>query len=100
MGGYGVGHRIPLPYTRTLINEAIRGNLVNCEMIKDPVFGFQIVTECPDVPKEILDPSYAYCDKNEYNDRVKTLVSKFVQNMESMSEKVPPDVLDSGPKLI
>ena len=100
MGGYGVGHRIPLPYTRTLINEAIRGNLVNCPMTKDPVFGFQVVTECPDVPKEILDPSSSYCDKAEYNDRVKILVAKFVKNMESMSEKVPADVLNSGPKLI
>jgi phosphoenolpyruvate carboxykinase (ATP) len=99
MGGYGIGHRIPLPYTRTLINEAIQGALVSCPMVKDPVFGFQVVTECHDVPREILDPSYAYCDKNAYNDRVKNLVSKFVKNMETLSEKVPAAVLNSGPKI-
>jgi phosphoenolpyruvate carboxykinase (ATP) len=101
MGGYGSGsgHRIPLPYTRTLINEAIKGSLETCPMSEDPVFGFQVVTECPDVPKEILDPSVAYCDKNEFNDRVRILVSKFIANMETLGEKVPEDVLNSGPKL-
>ena len=35
-GPYGVGHRIDLPYTRALVHDALRGELDNCPMRKDP----------------------------------------------------------------
>lgn len=99
MGGYGKGFRIQLPYTRALINEAISGTLLKSSMIKDPVFGYNVISECQGVPKEILDPSHSWGDKEEYRDKVKMLATKFAYNMDSLDQNIPAEIVNSGPKL-
>ena len=55
-GGYGVGHRIELTYTRAMIKAALKGALDHTNYITHPNFKVQIPLSCPDVPSEILQP--------------------------------------------
>ena len=53
-GPYGVGKRISIRYTRALLNAALNGKLDKVKFTKDPIFGFEVPTQCPDVPDEVL----------------------------------------------
>jgi len=52
-GGHGVGKRISLKNTRAIIDAIHSGALAEAKTERDPVFGFDIVTEVPGVPSEI-----------------------------------------------
>lgn len=96
-GEFGVGERIPLPYTRNLITAAMKGTLLQRNMVKDKNFGFLNITECPDVPSEILDPEKAWKDKNQYSKAAKTLVDKFIENLGNIGRDVTEEILSGGP---
>lgn len=49
-GAYGVGKRIKLANTRAIVDAIHSGKLVKSETQKDPIFGFEVITECPNVP--------------------------------------------------
>jgi len=53
-GAHGVGKRISLNLTRAIIDAIYSGALARAKTERDPIFGFDIVTECPGVPGEIL----------------------------------------------
>lgn len=55
-GMYGVGKRMNLPYTRAMVSAALNGELDNVPCENDDIFGMQVPTSCPDVPREILIP--------------------------------------------
>src|SRR5436305_7760447 len=46
-GGYGVGKRIKLAHTRAIIDAIHSGALGDAPVERDPVFGVEVVTECP-----------------------------------------------------
>ncbi len=98
-GAYGVGKRISIKYTRALLNAALTGKLDKVKFTKDPVFGFEIPTQCPDVPDEVLNPSTSWTDKKEYDKRYKDLAMRFVQNFAKFEDGTSQDVKDAGPKV-
>jgi phosphoenolpyruvate carboxykinase (ATP) len=51
-----LGKRISLKNTRAIIDAIHSGALAKAKNARDPVFGFEIVIECPGVPAEILQP--------------------------------------------
>ncbi|OFZ22694.1 MAG: phosphoenolpyruvate carboxykinase (ATP) [Bdellovibrionales bacterium RIFOXYA1_FULL_36_14] len=55
-GKYGVGKRIKLSYTRSMLEAAICGNLDQVEYSFDEIFQVNIPKTCPEVPEEILSP--------------------------------------------
>jgi len=55
-GPYGIGKRISIHHTRTLLNAALDGTLSQVEYRTDPVFGFQVPKSCPGVPDKVLRP--------------------------------------------
>ena len=56
-GGYGVGKRIKLKHTRAIIDAIHGGALAKAQDRARSVFGFDVVTECPVCPSEILRPA-------------------------------------------
>jgi phosphoenolpyruvate carboxykinase (ATP) len=98
-GKYGVGHRISIKHTRNVLNAALEGKLDNVEFIVDPVFGFQIPTEAPGVPSEILQPSNLWSDKNEYMEVYKGLAHKYVDNFKKYESGVSDDIKNAAPKI-
>ena len=98
-GPYGVGKRISIRYTRALLNAALNGKLDDVKYKKDPVFGFEMPTECPDVPSDVLDPSTSWNDKKEYDRRYKDLAMRFIQNFSKFEDQTPKEVMDAEPKI-
>lgn len=98
-GAFGVGKRISIKYTRTLLNAALNGKLANVKYKKDPIFGFEIPETCPGVPVEVLDPATSWNDKAEYDKRYKDLALRFKKNFEKFAENTPQDVIDAGPRV-
>ncbi len=79
-GGYGVGSRMKLKFTRAMIDAAFSGDLDNVEYLTDPVFGLSVPTSCPDVPAEILTPRNTWADKDAYDAKAKQLFEMFEAN--------------------
>ncbi|MCG8585462.1 MAG: phosphoenolpyruvate carboxykinase (ATP), partial [Pirellulales bacterium] len=55
-GAYGVGQRISLKYTRAIIDAIHSGELADAPTATDPIFGLEVPTQCPHVPRKILVP--------------------------------------------
>src|SRR5690606_6711849 len=62
-GEYGVGSRMKLSYTRTMVRAAIKGELHDVETEKEEIFGLQIPKQIEGVPANILNPREAWADK-------------------------------------
>jgi phosphoenolpyruvate carboxykinase (ATP) len=98
-GPYGVGKRISIRHTRALLNAALSGTLDQVHYAKDPVFGFEVPTECPNVPAEVLSPSSSWGDKKEYDRRYKDLAMRFKENFAKFTDNTPQAVIEAGPKV-
>jgi phosphoenolpyruvate carboxykinase (ATP) len=98
-GPYGVGKRISIRHTRALLNAALTGLLNNVNYTVDPVFGFEVPTECPGVPDEVLSPSSSWADKAEYDRRYKDLAQRFQENFAKFTDHTPAEIVEAGPKV-
>jgi phosphoenolpyruvate carboxykinase (ATP) len=96
-GPFGVGKRISLPNTRAII-DAIHGGLLNSAPTRqEPFFGLNVVTECPGVPQEILDPRGTWDDPKEYDEMAKKLAGLFNENFKEFADGVSEAVQAAGP---
>jgi len=96
-GPYGVGNRMKLAYTRTMVNAAIEGALNSVPGKKDPVFQVEVPEFCPGVPKEFLDARGMWADKAAYDAAAKDLAARFRKNFESKFGSVAADIIAAGP---
>ena len=92
-GGYGVGSRMKIAYTRAMLNAAIEGRLANVPFENEPFFGLAIPTAVPDVPSEVLNPRNAWADKAAYDEQAKHLAGLFAENFQRFESHASPDVL-------
>ena len=97
-GGFGVGKRISIRHTRTLLNAALDGKLDNVEYRKDKLFGFEVPLSCPEVPEDVLDPVELWGNKDEYWKRYDALAARYIENFKLYSAGCPSEVLAAGPK--
>ncbi len=96
-GGYGVGNRMKLSYTRAMITAALNGELDQVEFEKHPVFGMLMPKMCPGVPKELLHPRYTWADRAAYDQAAIKLAEMFIQNFEKYAAGVSQEILQSAP---
>ena len=92
-GGYGVGKRMPINVTRTLLRAALSGELAKATFVQDGVFGLQIPAACDGVPTDILSPRAMWSDKDGYDATAKKLITLFTENFKKFEAGVTPDVL-------
>src|SRR3954468_20224452 len=59
-GAYGVGKRMKLALTRTIVDAIHSGKLADAPTTPDPVFGVGTVTACAGVPEDVLVPRQAW----------------------------------------
>ena len=97
-GGWGVGKRISIRHTRNLLNAALDGRLAEVGYRHDRLFGFEVPTECPEVPPEVLDPSSSWGSKDEYWKRYDALAARYVENFKLYADGCPPEVAAAGPR--
>jgi len=97
-GKFGVGKRISIRHTRNMLNAVLDGQLDNVKFRKDKVFNFDIPKTCPNVPDDVLDPSNAWGNKNEYWMKYDALASRYIENFKVFIEGCPEDIVNAGPK--
>ena len=79
-GAFGVGKRIKLAHTRAIVNAIHNGALIDAKKQRDPIFGLDFVTECPNVPREVLTPRETWGDKSAYDATARKLAELFKTN--------------------
>jgi len=96
-GAYGAGKRISLKNTRAIIDAIHSGDLAKAKTARDPVFGFNIVVECPGVPAEILRPRESWADKSAYDTTAKKLATLFNKNVETYAAGASAEMKAAAP---
>lgn len=97
-GEFGVGKRINLGYTRSMVRAVLMGKLDDVDYSKDSVFGLHMPVVCPDVPTEILNPKSTWADQSAYDRKAKELAGLFVENIKKF-DGVSDEVVAAGPQL-
>jgi phosphoenolpyruvate carboxykinase (ATP) len=98
-GKYGVGRRMPIKVTRTLLAVALDGSLRNASFRTDPYFGFSVPTSVPGVEPHLLYPFKTWRDKAEFDQTARRLVGMFRDNFVRFESHVDPDVRAAAPEV-
>jgi len=96
-GAHGTGKRISLKHTRAIIDAIHSGALTKAKTQRDATFGFDVITECPNVPSEILVPRNAWADKSAYDATAKKLAGLFKENFKTYEAGASAEVKAAGP---
>jgi len=98
-GPYGIGKRIDLKYTRSMVTAVINGELDKRSFKFHQIFNLEIPLECPGVPNELLDPAQTWNNQKEYLQAATKLANLFIQNFQKFGE-VSQKIIDAGPKKV
>lgn len=98
-GAYGVGSRMPIKATRTLLHAALDGSLKNADFRTDPNFGFAVPVDVDGVDRTMLNPRETWADKARYDEQARKLVRMFIDNFGLFEQHVDVAVLDAAPAL-
>ncbi len=98
-GGYGVGQRMKLAYTRAMLTAALQGQLDGVPMEPHAFFRMMVPKACPEVPPEMLDARGMWGDKNAYDRAALDLSGRFSKNLEEFSN-ISPEVMEAGPVVL
>ena len=96
-GGFGVGKRMKLSYTRAMIAAAMRGELDDVTYQVDENFGLAVPQSCPTVPAELLNPKETWADEAAYNAAAKHLAQLFKANFAPMEIMASAAILEGAP---
>ena len=97
-GPYGVGERMRLAHTRTMIRAALAGELDRICTRPDSVFGVAVPQHVSGVPDELLDPRSTWTAPAAYDEQAHKLAALFRRNFEQFADDVPAAVPEAGPK--
>ncbi|HEU0015760.1 MAG TPA: phosphoenolpyruvate carboxykinase (ATP), partial [Longimicrobium sp.] len=97
-GGYGVGHRMKLAYTRAMVRAALAGELDGAETETVPFFNLEIPKSVPDVPAEVLNPRGTWADAAAYDAQARKLAQAFADNFQQFADRVPESVRKASPR--
>ncbi len=96
-GAYGVGSRIKLQYTRSIIDAIHDGSLHGPQFKTDPVFGLSYPLACPGLPSEILNPRNTWSDKDAFDSTAAQLAAKFNENFKEYEDQASDAIKSAGP---
>ncbi|PWB65641.1 MAG: phosphoenolpyruvate carboxykinase (ATP) [Bradyrhizobiaceae bacterium] len=98
-GKYGVGRRMPIKVTRTLLSAALDGSLKSVKFRTDPYFGFSVPTELAGVEPHLLYPYKTWRDKADFDATARRLVRMFQDNFVKFEPHVDADVKAAAPEV-
>jgi phosphoenolpyruvate carboxykinase (ATP) len=96
-GPYGVGKRVKIAYTRSMVHAILDGALDGVATRQDPVFGLAVPTSVPNVPADVLDPRGTWPDPAAYDAQAHTLAGMFRANFTKFSP-MAQSVQAAGPR--
>lgn len=91
-GSYGVGQRMPIGFTRALLEAALEGRLHQAEFRQEEAFGLEIPTAAAGVPHHLLLPKRSWQDHAAYDISANRVKSLFVENFRRFEPFVGDDV--------
>jgi phosphoenolpyruvate carboxykinase (ATP) len=89
-GGVGVGNRIALSHTRSIVRAVLGGTLDDVDVVAEPFFGLHVPLAVPGVPDEMLLPRIAWADKDAYEDAARRLSLMFRENFRKYESRDAP----------
>jgi len=95
-GAAGVGQRMPINVTRTLLRAVLSGDLAKVNFVEDGRFGLMIPQSAEGVPSDILHPRTMWKDKDAYDTTAQKLITLFTENFKKFEAKVAPEVVKAG----
>ena len=81
-GSFGVGARMDISITRTIVRAALNGELDGIEMREDPLFHILVPQTCPGVDCSILNPRNTWTDKDAFDQRALRLAGDFAKHFD------------------
>ena len=78
-GAYGVGKRMKLSDTRSILKSILDGSVENAAVRIDVNFGFDVPVELNGIDGRLLDPRESWADKSAYDQVAKDLAGKFAK---------------------
>ncbi|MGQ0558204.1 MAG: phosphoenolpyruvate carboxykinase [Sphingosinicella sp.] len=97
-GKYGVGRRMPIAVTRSLLKAALDGELAAVDYRADPWFGFEVPVSVPAVQAMMLNPRDTWRNKADYDATAARLVNLFNTNFARFAGAVEQAVLNAAPR--
>jgi phosphoenolpyruvate carboxykinase (ATP) len=95
-GPYGLGERMNINHTRSMVRAALGGALNDVPTVQDPIFDLAVPTACPDVPSEVLQPRGTWADPDAYDRQARELLAMFEQNHRAFEAGAPETDTESG----
>jgi phosphoenolpyruvate carboxykinase (ATP) len=96
-GPYGLGERMSLPYTRSMVKAATSGLLRDVATTSHPIFNVDVPQTCPGVPDDVLDPRSTWDDADAYDAKARELATMFANNFKRFENQVGEGVITAGP---
>jgi phosphoenolpyruvate carboxykinase (ATP) len=96
-GPYGVGKRMRIGYTRSMVHAILDGALDDVATREDPVFGLGVPVAVPDVPTDVLDPRATWPDPAAYDAQAHRLAEMFRANFAKFGD-VANSIRSAGPQ--
>ena len=100
-GGYGVGNRMSIKLTRSLLDAIFDGRLDRAEFETMPLFGFEIPKSVEGIDSSLLHPRDTWADKAAYDEQLKKVAEMFIKNFKRFTDTENGRKLEevAGPKL-
>jgi len=98
-GKFGVGRRMPIKVTRTLLTAVLDGSLKDASFRIDPYFGFEVPTSVPGIEPHVLYPSKTWADKAAFDATARKLVDMFRENFTRFESHVDAAVREAQPQV-
>lgn len=99
-GPYGVGKRIDIKSTRSIIDAILNGTLESAEYEKLPVFNLEVPKEISSVDSKLLNPRNMWEDKNAYDKQAQDLAGRFIENFKTYTDSEEGKrLVSAGPEL-
>jgi len=96
-GPYGVGHRMDIGLTRSLLGAALDGSLAQSGFTPHPVFKVLVPQHCERVAGSVLDPRATWDDPAAYDESARKLARMFRENFAQYEAQVAAAVVSAGP---
>ncbi|MEM8933508.1 MAG: phosphoenolpyruvate carboxykinase (ATP) [Acidobacteriota bacterium] len=98
-GGFNVGERMKLSYTRRMVRAALAGELDGVDTVTDPIFGVAIPTAIDGVPDDVLVPRNTWADGDAFDAEAKKLARQFVDNFEQFADGCSDEICAAAPNV-
>ena len=92
--GWDPSYRIKI---RVIVDAIHSGALARAARQEDTVFGFDVITECPGVPAEILVPRITWADQAAFDAAARKLGGLFRENFRKYEAGASAEVRAAGP---